>query len=112
MLDDAQRVHLTVGAPHPRSSSDTGWLRWTTPSATHKVVVASDNLDPRFRLSVNAEDVRGGTDAGEVTLGPVAQDLVLDQSSGGATLRYAVAAAVGEGAGVDHHRVTYTLMDE
>jgi len=110
---DGGDVHLTVdGFSRVRATGDPAALRWATPEASHKVVVASDSLDARFRLLVDADAVRGGVGAGEVTLSPVAQDLVHGVSSGGATLRYSALAMPGDGVGADVHRVTYTLMDE
>ena len=107
---DGGDVHLTVGGSAPAHDTSAS-IRWTTSAAGHKVVVATDSPDSRFRLSVDPQHVRGGISAGEVALSPIAQELVYGVSVGGATLRFSAEAVPGTGAAVDAQRVTCTLVD-
>ena len=98
--------------PDPAFDSSAS-LRWTTNEANKKIVAATDNAAPKFRLFVEAGSVSGGASAGQLELSTSAQDLVsgISLTVGAAQLQYEARALASDGTGTDVHNVTYTLVD-
>lgn len=78
-----------------------------------KITVETNVGNPIFTLKVEAVGVRNGISTGELTLAPIAQDLITNISRNGSRscdLKYTLVALVSDGTGTDVHTVTYTIM--
>ena len=100
----------------PASVSDgaTADLLWSTNESDKKITVATDLATIDFPLTVQAQNVSGGTAAGVVTLSTTAQDLVtgISLTDGSADLLYSASADASAGTGSNAHTVTYTITAE
>ncbi len=97
--------------PDDATDATTCDLSWTTNEATKKITVATDLAAPVFGLTVEAQNVSGGTAAAVVTLSTTATDFVTGISTtvGTCDLAYTASATAANGTGSDNHTVTYTL---
>ena len=107
-------IHTATAGEDPDPATDaSASLRWTTNEANKKIVVATDNAAPKFRLFVEAGSVSGGAGAGQLELSTAPQDFVsgISLTVGAAQLQYEARALAADGTGTDVHNVTYTLVD-
>ena len=66
----------TAGEDPDPATDASASLRWTTNESNKKIVVATDNAAPKFRLFVEAGGVSGGAGAGQLELSTAPQDFV------------------------------------
>ena len=66
----------TAGEDPDPATDASASLRWTTNESNKKIVVATDNAAPKFRLFVEAGGVSGGSGAGQLELSTAPQDFV------------------------------------
>ena len=64
----------TAGEDPDPATDASASLRWTTNESNKKIVVATDNAAPKFRLFVEAGSVSGGSGAGQLELSTAPQD--------------------------------------
>ena len=107
-------VEPNQGEPIPMSNSSTK-LVWTSNGENRKITVASNNPNSRYALRVAAENVSAGAGSpvSEVSFFDNAtRDLIVgvSKAAGSCTLRFTGSAAVEQGAGVENHLITYTIV--
>ena len=105
---------FVAGQDQMTITDQTTGLAWGTNSSARKISVSTNLATPRFTLKIVALNPTRGTAAPEVTLGTVANDLLLDigRTSGTCTLMYTGIALASEGAGTDTHTITFTVQTQ
>ena len=102
----------TAGSdPDDASYNSTCDLLWTTNEASKKITVVTSLASQNFTLKVLAQNVTGGSAAGQVTLSTTPSDFVtgVATTTGSCDLQYTATATAANGTGSDVHTVTYTI---
>jgi hypothetical protein len=89
-------------------------LLWGTNSSLKKITANTSLATSLFQLKIVALSPTTGTAAPEITLSPVAADLLLNigRSSGSCQLRYTGIALASQGTGTDSHTITFTVQTQ
>ncbi len=113
-------VNLTINTatagsdPDAATDNTTSDLNWVTNEASKKITVATNLAAPNFTLSIDAQNVTGGTPSGIVTLSTTATDFVtgINKVIGVCDLSYTAIATASNTSGSDTHAITFTITDE
>jgi hypothetical protein len=108
-------VNLAINSgSYAAADSSTADLLWSTNESNKKITVESSLTTINYPLTVEAQNVTGGTSGGVLTLSSTPQDLVtgISLTDGTADLAYAASSTSGSGVGSDAHTVTYTITPE
>ena len=89
-------------------------LSWGINSANRKITASTSLATPLFQLKMAALNPTRGTAAPEFIVSTVGRDVILNvgRSTGTCAIRYTGTALASQGAGTDHHVITFTVQTQ
>lgn len=105
---------VTEGQNLMTISDQTSSLNSGLNGTSKKITVRTNNGTALYTLKVQAVSPTQGTPTSTVTLGTLAQDILLGmgRSLGSCTLRYTAEALASLGTGTDSHIITFTVQTQ